>query len=540
MKLISKIGLLLMITFLVGSTCFNEESLAKQRIKPLEISDLPNDMKEALNQIKTLLPELKDLKVNYASIEEENANHPEQWNFDLSNERSGKSAPIYAELTIDAKKKTLIQYDYYHGEWDSDDAPTEKEAKKAADRFLETIYGEMAKNYKLAKVKIPDDEDEAGEANVIYDLYVNDILVEDFDIRITVDGEGHILELDNQANASVQLDKFPDPKKVVSVSKAKSYFSELLRMSLAYESFEEKNDEKEVQVKLVYEPNFYGAIDAYTGKVSKDAYSNTYMKPISYKLQGKGTKLVVTSREEAEKLIKGEFGSSIEGYVFIEEKKDDEKRFPNRIYRWEIDEDGKKYQSITLRVNRETGEFVEFEYYQIFDYIENPPFSLDQAKQIAIDTIEKYVPESKKDILLSSVHSPYSSFDEYPEWVDDPEQYEKHYHDFNNYTFWFHDQHQGVITNTSGYYVKVSPETGKVVEFSYYADEDFSSYPDKAKLISSSKATKAYLKEFPMKLTYVWPTYFDQKRSEPVLLYILEGEEYGVIDAVTGEFIKYD
>lgn len=542
MKLYEKLGILLIVTFLVSSTSFYEVSAAKQRIKPMEISDLPNNMKEALNHIKTLLPELKDLNVTYASIEEENAVHPEQWNFDLSSVKSGKSEPIYAELTIDAKTKALLQYDYYNNEWDSDTPPSEKEAKKAADQFLETIYGDLAKNYKLTEVEKSDDEDEDedGEAIVKYDLYVNDILVKNFDIRITVDGEGHILELYNRAIDSVELDKFPDPKKAVSVSKAKSYFSKLLRMSLAYESFEGKNDENEVQVKLVYEPNFYGAIDAFTGKVSRDAYSNTYMKPIKYQIKGKGNKLVVTSREEAENLMKDEFGFFVDGYVFKEEKKDDEKRFPNRRYLWEIDEDGEKYQSIALRVNRETGEFVDFEYYQLFDYIENPPVSLEQAKQIAVETIEKYVPQSKKVILLNSFFSPYTPLNEYPEWVDDPEQYEKRYHDFNNYSFRFSDQHLGVITNTSGYYVKVSPETGKVVEFGYYADADFSNYPDKAKVITSSKATKAYLKEFPFKLTYVWPTYYDQKRSEPVLLYILEDEEYGVIDAVTGEFIEYD
>lgn len=524
-----------------GAYAAEAPSSTQKKSQELRINKLPSEMKRQLDKVIRSIPELGSLQLKHAVIHAEDEYGPERWEFDFSD---GKNWGTAASVELDAETGRLFSYEMDNRDWKSDDAPTETAAKKAADQFLRKLWGTQAKQYRFSQFDnyVTDDMEEDEEptiGEVTYDLYINNIRVDQFETVVRVDGKGRIVSLDNSAISSVDKSKYPNPKKAISSAKAAELYKNLIDMSLTYVWVGKNEDGHAV---LAYEPRFReGAIDAFSGEVSDEVDNRILQKAERFQVDAQGVPMVARSREEAESLLTREFGISFEGLKYRPDKySDDEDEEDERklvSYEWRTPREADDYLTISLVTDRKTGEVISYHYGNESIDERDPNFTLKEAKQIALDTLQKYVSAEKETLQLSYSSSPFEH-DDIPEWAN-PDDHDDYYSPYNrNYFFRFHDVYQDVEVGFSSYQVEIDPQTGKVASLTFYDEDDLSELPDDRDTLSQEEAAEAYLKIHPLEMVYVWPTYYDQKRPSPILLYMPSNHDFSYIDAVTGDMIK--
>lgn len=567
MKRMNKIiGALVAASLLSATPAWAEQ---KDVNRPLSVTKIPKEMMAALKKVTKTIPELADLHVRQVNIVEENEGHPEQWGFSLSsnkNDRRSGKEEVYAEVTLDANTGELYEFYLDNPNKESEKTPTEAFAKKKAAEFLESIFESKASDYRLKDIRIfdeghdrdDDDEDKdedddddydydsRHEAYMVYELVIKKIPVEDFDLDLTVDGEGRITDFENEAIVSVDRSKFPKSKRAISKTKATAAYEKLLNMSLVYEyDYEEDGNTVTNRPVLAYEPSFYGALDAFTGKASKNVRYWEKQEPKRIALSPKGEESFIHSREEAEALLARSFGISFADLQFREEEEDDDDDYEESdiiTYVWKSTSDEDLWVRVWLTFNKETGKILHFEFEDETDeedrQDEDEYLSHEDALQTAVQTLEAFLKPTTEEVQLSHLYDPFEK-SEPPAWVDEDElpDDDDDWDGYNNYGFYFDDVYQGVPVAFSGYMVEVDPRTGKIRELYLNNEDDLTSLPDNKNTVSPGKAAESYLDYSPLQLTYVWPRYMDQKAPKPFLLYYLSDKQYRYIDAYTGEVI---
>jgi hypothetical protein len=422
--------------------------------------------------------------------------------------------------------------------------PSDDTAKRVANAFLDGVWSNFADQYRLRDIEVVTSENDVEveqpvKTMVSYEFFIQGIRVEDFGIQVTVDGNGRVIELRNDAILSPDPSQFPDPHRALSSSKANEIYKKLLDMSLVYAWMKEEDDQ-DGRPTLIFEPRFKdGAIDAFTGEITNEVTSRIIQKPQLLSLkQPQGIRLVAKSRKEAEALLAKEFGVSTKGLRYVRDSyhnddDDDEEEDPYISYRWTSAAKSKKRVYVSLQVERKSGRIVEYEY---DDGISFPKqrVSYQDAQQKALDTITRYVDKGTDEILLTYSRSPFEEKDD-PDWIDPKE--EQMYPEFMKYSFSFHHLHQGIEVDFSRYSIEINPETGKLSSLSL-EDESLQNLPDPDGVIPADQAAESYAKANPLQLVYQWPTYYDQVRPSPILLFVPKYYENSWIDPYTGNYEK--
>jgi hypothetical protein len=506
------------------------------------VTKIPREIKEALEKVQKQLPELKDLHVRTVYLREATAYRPETWEFQLSSREKGSkydSKGINAFVSINAETGLLYRYEYENEAWDGKGELTEKSAKEKADEFLKKILGSKKKDYTQTKVQLykddKDDEEEEEEVKrglVIYERRVNGIPLKEFDLIVEVDAEGHVTGFENQAFASLEKVRFTHPSKALSQQKAEKSYLDLLTMSLIY-LYDREND----RPVLAYEPDFYGPIDAVTGKRSPDLVYYQTQNPQTVSVDATGNRWVIRSRQDAEVLLQQVFKLPVQDLEFEDEFEDDEDGDSKTVwYSWETKRGVKPWGYVEIVVDK-SGRLIE--YYTSFDREEQveQKVASDEAVQIAADVLEQFIPPSKKEIQLSYMHNPFANR-EVPDWVEE-EDSEDRILDLR-YSLYFHDLYHNIPVGYSSYSIDIDPETGKVLELRLSDKESLSNLPEPVDPVSPEKAEEALLRYQPLALAYLWPRYNQQKAPAPVLLYVPEEKPYAFIDAFSGSVIPVE
>jgi Zn-dependent metalloprotease len=510
----------------------------EEAMRPRKLTNIPREMKEALDKLTKKLPQLKGLHLRYAEMYEESGYHPELWAFALTDKEKGNRSQIEAEVVLVADTGELYALDYDTGK-SIDGNITEKQAKEAADQFLKKVQ-EKKDEYKVTHVSFhsydADDDDEQEDedasfmrATVYYQREVNGIPVVDFGLSVEVDAEGVVTHYRNEAITIADKKVFPNPKRALNAEKAKQAYSKLVDMSLAY-AYDWDNQ----RPILIYEPSFLEPIDAFTGKKSPQLAYEPQQEPKRFELSPEGNQWLIRSQQDAERMLERVFHLSMSDYELEYTEEED----GLMVYGWEATADSDKWGYIELIVDQETGKLLDYEFEGEMEE-DGAKISEEEALQIATETLEQFLPADKREIQLAMTYSP-SPEVEIPAWVDKDELDEDDESENVPYGFYFRDLYQGVPVTYSLYHVSVDAATGQVLEMGLYGEDDLTNLPDADDVISPSDAKKAYMEYSSLVLVYRWPTYQDQKAPKPVLVYEPENKPYAFVDAKTGEILSIE
>ncbi|MED4584314.1 hypothetical protein P9578_16135 [Brevibacillus choshinensis] len=514
------------------------EQMSAQKKKGKKV---PQEVQDGLARVISVSPELAALALESTDFWEGSGYYgPDLWKFSFVDPKEKEDSHVYAEVELDAKSGRLFEFEIVNVLPEPTKPPSDDTAKRVANSFLAGVWGDYANHYRLREIEVVTSEydvevERPVKTMVTYEFFIQGIQVERFDIQVTVDGNGRVIELRNDAILSPDPSQFPDPHRALSSSKANEIYKRLLDMSLVYVWKKEKDDQ-DGRPALIYEPRFQdGAIDAFSGEITNEVNSRIDQKPELLSLkQPQGIPLVAKSRREAEKLIAKEFGVSTKGLRYVRDSyqnADDEEEDPYIFYRWKSAAKSKKRVYVSLLVERQTGRVVEYEYDEGIS-LPKQKVSYQDAQRKALETITRYVGKGTDEILLTYSRSPFIEED-YPDWID-PEE-EQTYPEFMNYSFAYHHRHQGIEVAFSRYSVEINPETGKLSSLSL-EDESLQHLPNPDGVIPADQAAENYAEANPLQLVYQWPTYYGQVRPSPILLFVPKYYEISWVDPYTGNY----
>ncbi|MFY0546197.1 YcdB/YcdC domain-containing protein [Brevibacillus sp. H7] len=522
---------------------------AKEEKHSRSITNIPKEMREALDKLVKQLPELKGLHLRSVEMTEENGDHPEVWEFTLTEKKKGSMYDrdqVRAWITIHAETGELYEYEYHNPDWAGTGDITEKTAKQKADEFLKKLFGSKKKDLVQKQVRIiEDDEDDDDDeednddttkrksAYVLYERQIKGIPLIDFDVEVELDGDGHVVAFENQAYVSLEKVAFPNPKKALSQKKAVKAYKELVDMSLIY-----LFDSRKGHPVLAYEPDFYGPIDAFTGKKSPDLVYFEMQDPQRVEIQPNGNPWVIRSREDAEELLKQVFKLPVEDFEFEGEHDwgDDEDDDSGSIsYYWETNQ--QPWGEVELEVDKKTGRVIWYDADFDTEVDSEPMITGEEALQIASKTLEQLISPNKQAVELTYMHNPFAK-EKTPDWVEEDEEEEGPY--YARYTLYFSDLYQDIPVAYSGYSIDVDPITSRVLEMDLDAEEDLSDLPEPVDTISPAEAEQAYVDHHPLTLFYLWPRYMGQIAPKPILLYGPKETQDAYIDAFTGNVVDME
>lgn len=499
-----------------------KKSSGKAVTKSISPNKLPAEMKSALRKMQAVLPELKELDLERVNIAMNSVRYPETWDFHFEKRVKETKIYIYADVEYLPETGQIIEYDIENAAWTSENTISEEEAKEKANQFVKKLLGNGMKDYKFTNVSQftvwVDDEDgeeerEQQQSYVEYQLFINNLPVQDFTLGVLLDGDGHILQFNNARPEKVSKAKFPNPKKAMTQEKAEEIFLDKLDMKLAYQ-FVAYDDQ--YGPLLTYSPSFTSPIDAATGKEYDITY-RPHFQPERVEFEGGGKEFIAGSRQEAERVL-SELGIDLSKLEYMDSEDDEEEGVI--FYRW-IFADQQDEGSISLLVDKATGKIQRFSQRK-YNNENGVNVSRDEALQTAVEGLHMFLPTGTEEIQLSDMEGPTTEY-KFPSWVDE----DKLPGDFKDpsytedYFFYFDDVYDDTPVISGAYMVSIDSTTG-MLRSVVIDPVDLNSLPDKEKAISPEEAAKNYIKQFPVKLTYVWPQLFGQRAPAPTLVYDID------------------
>lgn len=501
---------------------------------------IPQEIRDAWTRILAAHPDIASLTlVESDFFEGDDYDGPARWIFFLEESTDKETPNSMAIVELEAKSGRLYSLFFIPAGAKPKNPPSRSTAKRAANEFLTKVWGEYAKHYRLTTIENVTNEiggrvQKPALSEVSYDLTMHGIPVEGFGIEVIVDGKGRVLFLVNHAIRSAEPADFPDPNQAISAKSANEIYHELLGVSLSYVQLTDEEKRKGLPP-LIYSPSFReGAIDAITGELSNEIDFIIYQQPERVSIKPQGNKLVAKSRKQAENLIQNEFEVSLKDLRYDRTTYPDKKTVK---YAWKSAPKTKKEDYVELLVERKSGRVLEYTYFdEDYDRPEQK-VSFEKAQKMALKTLARYADADKGEDFFAYGASPFIE-EEYPDWIE-PE--EDDYWPFNqNYVFWFHESYEGIKVGYSRYDLEINPETGKIMALSFH-NEPLKDLPKPDGIISVEEATKILADAQPLELRYVWPTYEDQVRPSPILVYVPKNKDIIFwVDAFTGKLHSYN
>lgn len=365
-------------------------------------------------------------------------------------------------------------------------------------------------------------------------------------IRISVNQAGRIVYYSKEAMKKHELASFPDGKTAVSVEKAKKEMEANIKLNYL-QHFPVNRDRasgKVTQTKPLLEytmsvstpqlgqPSSLGwYIEGTSGKIAystgnngldydrrKEEQAFAFQPPESYS--------IVTSKEEAKKLLQKEFGVSVESFKYTEyDNSDQQSNHARKNYVW-TDNSEKRYE---VETDKQSGRVMGLRMPRQGSQV---TIKRAEAEEAALEMLTKYIDPAVKEVQLAEVVEPGAATPVAS----------------GNWGFEFFMSKDGIPVldkqPNEAYIVTVDPSTGKANGFENRRETDAHvELPDAATVISKEQAVEQYLRAMPLQLVYLLKNEDDEWLDRPILAYIPWSHDENAgkhlhIDALTGEIVK--
>ncbi len=291
---------------------------------------------------------------------------------------------------------------------------------------------------------------------------------------------------------------FPEPKDLIGEQAAIQVMGESLRLVYM------EGQEAQTGPILKYVPEMPGYVDAKTGKVIPGGVENKYSAPI--KVTPGDRQLAARTKEEAAAVLKSELAVDVANAEYKEESKAGFRRF-----QW-IHQDK---TTMYVYADEWTGRVSQFGVHSVQGG--EPRITRDEAAQKAVSFLEQYLDKSITEIHVSESDSaPGLSRLE---------------------SFYIHKSHQGIPVEDHSYRVTVDMTNGNVTEVAGPFEREQVSLPDSSQAVPKAEAVKEFVNTHSAKLYYYS---FDEnggRADTPRIVYSIEAQKPGYIDALTGETV---
>ncbi|MBU5441686.1 YcdB/YcdC domain-containing protein [Paenibacillus sp. MSJ-34] len=394
---------------------------------------------------------------------------------------------------IDADSGQIIQF--YSYVYDPNKKPSyppkvdRAAAKTIAVDFMNKIDPGLA-----AKVKYNDKYDVSektplgGEVQYVlqFDRMEQGLPVYENEVRISVDGEGHVLSYDNNWNDAL---KFEPNKPAVDMKGAEAAYRELLKLVPHYVIPYQAEQKKGPYVSYEMIPYM---IDAASGKIwsptPQPAINHTV--PISDKPLGDKPQAVLNiTKEQAVKTATEQLPipqeAKLTGADYNEYADEMSGTMSSQwSLEWRIGDDERKSPYIAAGVNTKTGEILYYSYSTAGEASrsEGAKLSDEQAKAKAVDFVKRLIPYAAHELYLQDGRSG---------WVDE-----------DRGTYSFTRVINGIYADNERVEVSINKQTGNVDNYyNHLSDMNYGSA--KPQLIGEQEALEKLLATYSIELGYV-------------------------------------
>lgn len=300
----------------------------------------------------------------------------------------------------------------------------------------------------------------------------------------------------NRYNGEMSLLLYPDVeqpkqlskplKQTVPISKAKAAQELAATLRLVYAGRD--------QLTLQYRPEPNTFIDAKTGKrVISGKAGNTVIV-----VKGEGKRMTIKDRNEAAAVMNEELGFDVAGKAFANIEKQ------AILYTWQQGEN----RMASLKTDDE-GSFIGYSLKGEFQQTEKPVSTLQQAQDIALVQLAKFLPATVGEVTLEAVNR-----------EDDRTH------------FLFVPMHQGIPVVDHPLFVTVDMTSGIVTSMEGHFSHLSRKLPDKTAAISLKEAVTRFKQEMPVELVYM-----TRDEDSPKLVYQIQMDSANpwALDAETGK-----
>lgn len=421
-----------------------------------------------------------------------------------------------AEIRIDRASGALENLDVWGKGRSWETESTESMTVEKATAVLQEMLGEKSKEYK----KI-----ESSKGTASFNRYVNEIPLRGDYIGIEINERGELNGYWREGYLDFFVEKtaFPHPSEAVPLHEIENQLQKYIKLRYV-EHFDPKND----RPILEYTPGILNAVN-FDGKTGKPIYLTyyDYDPSISVQMNPPNKPVTVRNQQEAELLIKQEYG--IKGTLKVYSADND-------------DDDHRKEENETVYQFGAKGQFrviTESSTGRVIGITKDAPnakgkISKEQAQERAFRFLEKYLDPWDKEVQLT-----YSR-------VNDEDSKKN----AGDYKFRFFKSHQGIpvlptVDSYVSYLVEIDSATGEGISFSKgsikepYSNNQQVTLPDRNAIISPEVGAREWLRYHPLELGYE----IKSGEKTPRLVYELAEDKLNkdvFIDATTGKVIFVD
>lgn len=506
------------------------------------------NIQESLQTLYTLVPELRDLQLKESTTEQRN-----QTSFQVLR-YEGKAEKAQAMVVFNLDTGELYRFTINHPDWASKNTPSISLVKEKTTEFLNKMLGEKeAERYQfddgvgfMSSGGMEDGKEVVfTEAFAQFSPLIHGIpLKSNYDIRMSVNAAGRVTSFYNE-NKKINTNLFPDPKQAIPKEQAEERFLTSLKPELIYDEKQPTaikmfGDREGEHPTLKYVMRSSSMIDAITGtSITSYAPLENWSKKL-YPVTPKGQTLTVKNEQEAAQILKSELGMDVSGLSLSKNKYEHPySQSASQTYTWSKQDD--YTESYDVQVDTSTNRVLAIGMHRQGEVDHSKPvtkkITKEAAEQIAIKTLEKYLPTSVKEVQVREV----SSIDEdfIPSWVDKSKLEKTTTDMINTYYVSIAETHNHIPISTRTYSVKIDYTSGEVKNISFIPEETRIALPDSKNTITKEAAAIEYIKKHPLQLQYRWDYYGDQLAPAPQLIYAPTYDySYSYIDAISGQTIN--
>lgn len=452
----NKTVLSLMAALMLSSTPVwaSAKTVSDETGKVQTLQELNKVMKKSVQQLTEILPELEELtRIEVLPYSEGKTKV-------VLSKVKGKKFPS-AVIILDSESGVIQKFDIRKEDVYSDEPADKEMAKEKGEAFLKKLLGDDADQYTVReRIGIGGGDgasDRHAWINISFNRVLNGIELKDDQYYLQVNPNGDIIGMEKRTPASSDED-LPNPQKLISEEQAEEALANIIFPFISSDDG-----------RVVY---FFPAtpyVNAETGEKISTFQDTSYSDP--YQANQSGKKLVAKSADEAAEALQSVLGFDVTGLTLVEKESKG-----NKIYSW--------YK------NKEAVASVETKDNQVLDIAiedENKnatkaKISPEEGQKLAVETIQKYLGDDVEELINKS-------------WKTNKDPDIVIHYQINQ-------AHAGILVLDRSYLVTVNRATGKVTGISGLG-ETSEKLPDKDSIIDAETATKAFLKETPLKLVYV-------------------------------------
>lgn len=494
MKKMLKIVCLLATTSLMVATpiyATQQSNKIAEKAQSATVTDITKMIDDSIAKTKKLLPYLDDYPYQTVTVDENGDNTVRVL---LKKEEDEENILPNVVLWLEKNTGELKRFRLLTDSHTDESLAKGDQAVKQATAFLKQWYGEDMRGYRYN----PYLSDTLG---VPFSKVVNGLFYPSQSMRITVDATGRITEggqapvPDSNFNypvPNVEETKFDDPKDALPLEEMEPLVASLMTLAHDGDTF-------------FYTPMFSGYIDAKTGKNLEIRQANYDAPGPIIRVTPSGSTFSVKTKEEAASYLKKERGIQAAAAEIREELARDETK---KRFWWK---EGTEQEAL-VQADATTGEVVTY-FTNATDQHASKTVTREQARELAIKEVEKYVPTGTDELMEIVNHRS---------------------ENWRGNMFTFAPVHQGVPNLSHLFTINLHGEM--VTDFFGTTKANLAFKPsDSVKAVSTQQAATAFLKENPLQLIYFYPK--DNGKQAVLAYQAPQGYSLTKINAVTGKII---